>query len=156
MKRESSYFNFGLLLSVGVIACQLLLRLVSKVSKNNFSEIFVLSAPALIVLVSSFIFYKRNKRFLKIEQYLIALIPMAFFLLSGTAFVYKDYLPMHILYALIILFLIFFSSLKFAVNSLILKFQDQAIAGRLLTESWLYFFSYVSLVWACASLIFDL
>lgn len=147
LKKEEPYFNFGLLLSIGVILCQFLLRLISKMSKNAFSDIFVLSVPALIVIALSFVFYKKKKCFLRVEQYLIALIPIAFFLVSGWTFAYKDYLPMHIGYAWLILFLIFFSFLKISLNSLILKFQDQAIAGRLSIESWLYFLSYISLMW---------
>jgi hypothetical protein len=136
MKKQITYFNFGLILSVLVVAAQFMMFLV-----NTFivvPELINFLLPPVLIIFLSLLWYKSERSFLKIDQYWIAINPLLLFITVVLANLLRkdDFLNWH--NALLIIFLVFYVILRIEVHNLSIKFSEEAYGNKLGLRSLAY------------------
>lgn len=154
MKKEASYFNFGLIITVLAIGIQFFLMLILQLFTNP-PETLGLIIPPVLAVVISFVWYRREKAYLKWEQYCIAIIPVVLFLITSLVVVLKDFFQVQLFNVFLISFFAFYIALRLLIDSLITKFRDEKIAHLLAFKSFIYLLWYSLLMWGTASLMFS-
>lgn len=156
MKKDDSYFNFGLILVITVVVIQFLLMISLKLLKNSSSLLLIFTIPTILAATINFIWYQQKKLYLKSEQYWIAVMPVLLFLGSGLAVVYRNYLHIELFNIFLLLSLFFYTVLRILINNLIIKFGDESIRKRVSVKSFFYLFGYTLLMWLTTSIMFHI
>lgn len=138
MRKEITYFNFGLLLSILVVALQLVVFLINKLLVMPMPELINLIAPPGLAIILSFFWYKHEKSLLKIEQYLIAIIPLSLFIVIALANSWHNDELIHWHDFLLLIFLTFYVILRISVHKLSLKFHEEIWGDKLWLRSFFY------------------
>lgn len=154
MKKSVTYFNFGFLLTALVVIVQIVLMLVERIIEYQGPEFFALILPPAIMIVLAFVWYKREQVFLKPEQYLIAIMPLVFFLASGLALAYKDYLSFDYLYIVLAIFLPVYFVQQWCIYRLASKLHETNYIKKFQGKSLLYLIACSLLMWTVANCFF--
>lgn len=148
MKKGATYFNFGFLLVVVALTTQLILMLVFKLFKYHGPEFLVLGLPPLLTIILGFVWYQKEKVLLQLEQYLIAIVPLLFFVALALVKASKNYLELDVAKIGIALFVSSFISLRILIHFLASKFKEELIANRLSAESAFYLIGCTLAIWS--------
>ena len=136
MKKQITYFNFGLILSILVVAAQFIVFLV-----NTFiavPELINFLLPPVLIIFLSLLWYKSERSFLKIEQYWIAINPLLLFITVVLANLLRNDDILHWHDALLVIFLVFYVILRIEVHNLSIKFREEAYGDKLGLRSLFY------------------
>ena len=154
MKKSVTYFNFGFLLTALVVAIQIVLMVAEQIIEYQGPEFFALILPPAIMIILAFVWYKREQVFLKPEQYLIAIMPLVFFLASGLALAYKDYLTFDFFYIVLAIFLLVYFAQQWCIYSLASKLHETDYINRLQGKSLFYLIGCSLVMWTVANCFF--
>jgi|GEM_PF-3157992 len=154
MKKSVTYFNFGFLLTTIVLVVQIILMLVLKLFKYQGPEFLVLGLPPILAIILGFIWYHQKRVLLKVEQYLIAIMPALYFFSSGLAYALKDRFQLVVLNIFVAIFVTTWIAQQWAVMSLAGNFNEINFANRLQFKSLIYLLSCSAVMWYFAYWLF--
>lgn len=154
MKKSVTYFNFGFLLTVLVVIIQIIIKIILKIFNCHGPDLLTLCLPPLLAAILGFAWYKQEKVLLKIEQYLIAIMPALFLFSSGLAYVFKDFLQLVSFNIFIAIFMPTWIAQQWAIRSLAGSFNELNFFSRLQLKSFLYLLTCSSAIWLCAYWLF--
>ena len=154
MKKSVTYFNFGFLITGLVVVIQIILFLILKIFNCHGPDWLTLCVPPVLAIISGFIWYNQERVLLKIEQYLIAIMPTLYFFSSGLIYVLNDYFQLVVFNVLVAVFMTTWIAQQWAIRSLAGSFNEINFFSRLQLKSFFYLLTCSSAIWFFAYWLF--
>lgn len=154
MRRSVTYFNFGFLVTVLILIIQIIVKIILKIFNCHGPDLLTLCLPPLLAIILGWAWYKQEKVLLKIEQYLIAIMPALYFLSSGLTYVVKDFLQLSVFNIFVAIFMSTWIAQQWAIRSLAGSFNEINFFSRLQLKSFFYLLICSSAIWLCAYWLF--